>query len=201
MTSASPTATILTGGSNGFDDYVGHMCKKYPGFQHFICFPPANKRCHGLTPLTRAQLHAGNPAIEKAGSALGRSISNPIAYQYHQSAAHLVNHANMVFAFGTFDGMRRHVEGGEGWSVQMAKDRGIPLYVFDTDYEEWWWWNPTDKCFMQCEGMTETYVPVPHLRGMVALIGSRNTPPRVFPYVEKLFNNPLKPSSFTFIRT
>lgn len=197
----NPTATLLTGGSNGFDDYVGHMCQKYPGHKHLMCIPFADKQRSGVTPLTHAQLRAGNAAVQKAGAALGRTVSNPSAFPHLQSMAHLVNHAQMVIVFGSFDGMRKHVEGREGWGVQMAKDRGVSLYVLDTDYEEWWWWNPTDHCFLQCEGKERTYVPVPALRGMVALIGSRNTPPRVYPYVEQLFHNDLKPSSFTFIRT
>lgn len=191
-------ATILTGGSNGFDDMAAKLCQKYSQYKHLICIPPANKRSKTLVPLTSAQLRAGDTALEKAAVALGRHISNPITLQYFQSMAHLVNHANLVFVFGGFDEMRKHVEGGEGWAVQMAKDRNVPLYVFDTDFEEWWWWDPTARCFLQCEGMTDQYISVPHLSGMVALIGSRDTPPRVFPHMEKLFANPLKPTSFTF---
>lgn len=181
-----PRVTILTGGGNGFDDYVTKICQKHSDIQHLICIPPVNKRHRDMTPLTIAQLNAGNASVQRASQTLGRTVTSPVAYQYHQRSAHLVNHASMVIAFGSFDHMRRHVEGNEGWSVQMAKDRGIPLYVFDTDYMEWWEWNKWDNCFVQCEGMSETYVPIPHLQGTVALIGSRQTPPCILPYLEKL---------------
>ena len=185
--SKTPKATILTGGGNGFDDYVTAICQKHRDIQHLICIPPANKRHRGMTPLTEAQLNAGNGSVQQASTALGRLVINPVARQYRQCSAHLVNHASMVIAFGSFDHMRKHVEGETGWGVQMAKDRGIPLYVFDTDYCEWWEWNKWDNCFIQCEGMSDTYVPTPHLQGTVALIGSRSTPPLIIPFLEKLF--------------
>ena len=67
----------------------------------------------------------------------------------------MVKDASFVLALGYFDDARKHVLGGMGGSVAMAQILGKPLYVFDLDMEQWYWWNPTFQDYLPCGGMTE----------------------------------------------
>ena len=33
-----------------------------------------------------------------------------------------------------------------------------PLYVFDLDMEQWYWWNPTQQQYQPYEGTTEEQI-------------------------------------------
>ena len=150
-------------------------------------------------PLTQTQLNLGTSDVQRAGLALGRIVKNQNTFYYLARNARLVTQATQVLAFGHFDEMRKHLEGGVGWTVQMAKQKNVLLFVFDLDYEEWWWWDPRAKQFLQCEGMSVDWIAVPTLGDMTTLVGSRDTSPSVFPYLEKLFLKPHAPSgTFTF---
>ena len=192
-------AIILSGASKGFDQMVAHLCAKYPEHKHLICIRPSDPQAKSVVPLTQAQLNVGMPEVQRAGLVLGRIVTKPATWPYLQRNAHLLSHAKQVFAFGRFDDMRKHVEGGVGWTVQMAKQRNVLLFVFDLDFEEWWWWDPKDTCFQRCEGMSEDWIALPTLAGMCTLVGSQDTPPSVLPYLERLFLKPNSPSGmFTF---
>ena len=67
----------------------------------------------------------------------------------------MVKDASFVLALGYFDDARKHVLGGTGGRVAMAQILGKPLYVFDLDMEQWYWWNPTLQDYLPCGGMTE----------------------------------------------
>ena len=185
--------TILSGASKGFDQMVAHLCAKYR-HKHLICIPPSDPQAKTIVPLTQAQMNVGMGAVQRAGLALGRVVTKPVTWSYLQRNAHLVSHAHQVLAFGHFDDFRKHVEGGVGWTVQMAKQRDILLFVFDLDFEEWWYWDPHWACFRQCEGMSDDWIAVPTLTAMTTLVGSQDFPPSALPYLEKLFQNPPTPS-------
>ena len=192
-------AVILSGASKGFDQMVAHLCAKYPSYRHIVCIPPSDPQSKTIVPLTQAQLNVGLPDVQRASQALGHVVTKPATWPYLQRSAHLVTHAKQVFAFGKFDDMRKHVEGGVGWTVQLAKQREVPLFVHDLEFEEWWWSDPEETRFRQCEGMSEEWIAIPTLAGMTALVGSQETPPRVLPALERLFLKPLTPSgTFTF---
>ena len=163
---------------------VAHLCAKY---KHLICIPPSDPHAKSIVPLTQAQLHVGMPEVQRASLALGRIVNKPTTWSYLQRNAQLVSHAKQVLAFGRFDFLRKHVEGGVGWTVQMAKQCDILLFVFDLDYEEWWYWDPQWTCFRQCKGMSEEWIAVPTLAGMTTLVGSQDVPPAVLPHLERLF--------------
>ena len=192
-------AIILSGPSKGFDQMVAHLCAKYPEHKHLICIPPSDPQAKSVVPLTQVQLNVGMPNLQCAGLALRRIVTKATTWPYLQRNVHLVSHAKQVFAFGKFDDMHKHVEGGVGWTVRMAKQRNVLLFVFDLDFEEWWWWDPNERCFRQCEGISEDWITLPTLAGMTTLVGSQDTPPSVFPHLERLFLKPPSPSgTFTF---
>ena len=178
--------TILSGASKGFDQMVAHLCAKY-GHKHLICIPPCDPNVRQIVPLTQAQLNVGSAAVQRAGVALGRTVSKPNTLAYLQRNAHLASHAHQVLAFGHFDDNRKHVEGGVGWTVEMAKQRDILVFVFDLDYEEWWYWSPKWTCFLQCEGMSDEWIANPSLTAMTSLVACEDFPPAALPHLEKLF--------------
>ena len=95
--------------------------------------------------------------------------------------------ASLVLALGYFDELRKDVLGGTGWSVVMAQLLGKPLYVFDLDMEQWFWWNPTLGQYQPCEGMTEEQIALPTLQDTTAIVGTREEDKAVYPTLEALF--------------
>ena len=69
----------------------------------------------------------------------------------------------------------------------MAQLLGKPLYVFDVDKEQWFYWNPTTQQYQQCEGMTEEWIALPTLHDKTAIIGTREEDPVLYPTLEALF--------------
>ena len=69
----------------------------------------------------------------------------------------------------------------------MAQLLGKPLYVFDVDMEQWFWWNPTLSQYQPCEGMTEAQIALPTLQDHTAIVGTREEDSSIYPTLETLF--------------
>ena len=103
---------------------------------------------------------------------LGRQIHHPISLQYTQRNYHVIQPASLVLALGYFDECGKHLLGGTGWSVVMAQLLGKPLYVFDVDKKQWFWWNPDTQQYLPCDDMTETHIALPTLQDKTAIVGT-----------------------------
>ena len=134
--------SIYTGGAKGVDTHVERLCRLY-GHSSVVIIPPCHPRAKSLVPLSQPDLDAAMPFVTRAAFQLGRHVSHPINLQYLQRNYHVIKPASLVLALGYFDELRKHVLGGTGWSVAMAQLLLKPLYVFDLDMEQWYWWNPT----------------------------------------------------------
>ena len=178
--------TIYTGGAKGVDTHVEHLCHKYC-HQCVVLIPPCHPRAWSITPISRAALDAATPTVTQVAFWLGRSVSNPITLQYLQRNYHVVEDASFVLALGYFDDARKRVLGGTGWSVAMAQILGKPLYVFDLDMEQWYWWNPTLQDYLPCGGMTELQVCLPELQDKTAIVGTQEEVSVVYPTLDTLF--------------
>ena len=77
--------------------------------------------------------------------------------------------------------------GGTGWSVAMAQISLKPLYVFDLNMEQWYWWNPTLQQYQPCEGMTEEQIGLSTLQDKKAIVGTREEDAVVYPTLNALF--------------
>jgi len=152
--------TIYTGGAKGVDTHVERLSHLY-GHSCEVFIPPCHPRAKSLAPLTQPDLDAATPAVTQVAFRLGRHVSHPITLQYIQRNYYVIKPASLVLALGCFDELRKHVLGGTGWSVAMAQILGKPLYVFDLDMEQWYWWNPTLQQYQPCEGMTEEQITLP----------------------------------------
>ena len=142
-----------------------------------------------LSPLTQPNLNAVTPTVTQAAFPLGRHVSHPITLQYLQRNYYEIKPASLVLALGYFDELRKHVLGGTGWSVAMAQIFGKPLYVFDLDMEQWYWWNPTLQQYQPCEGMTEEQIALPTLQDKTAIVGTREEGKAVYPILDALFRH------------
>ena len=100
---------------------------------------------------------------------------------------HVIQPASLVLALGHFDELGKHLLGGTGWSVVMAQLLGKPLYVFDVDKEQWFWWNPDTQHYQPCEGMTETQIALPTLQDKTAIVSTREEDQVLYPTLESLF--------------
>ena len=69
----------------------------------------------------------------------------------------------------------------------MVQLLGKPLYVFDVDREQWFWWNPDTQQYLPCEGMTETQIALPTLQDKTAIVGTREEDQVLYPTLEALF--------------
>ena len=178
--------TIYTGSAKGVDTHVEHICHKY-GHLCVAFIPPCHPRAKFLAPLTQPDLDATMPMVTRAAFQLGQHVTHPITLQYLQRNYHVIKPASLVLALGYFDELRKRVLGGTGWSVAMAQLLLKPLYVFDLDMEQWYWWNPTLQQYQPCDGMTEEQIPLPTLQGKTAIVGTREEDKAVYPTLEALF--------------
>ena len=178
--------TIYAGGAKGVDMHVERLCQLY-GHACVVLIPPCHPRAKSLTPLTQPDLDAATPTVTQVAFRLCRHVSHPITLQYVQRNYHVIKPASLVLASGYFDELRKHLLGGTGWSVAMAQISGKPLYVFDLDMGQWYWWNPTLQQYQHCEGMTEEQIVLPTLQDKTAIVGTREEDKAVYPTLDALF--------------
>ena len=142
--------TIYSGGAKGVDTHVERFCHQY-GHHCIIYIPPCDVRARAtrsfpplgtpIPPLTHTELQEVAPYALQASVHLGRQVTNPMTMQYVCRNFHIIKEATLLLAFGFMDSMKKHVQGGTGWTVDMAKARNIPVYLFDLNYDEWFFWN------------------------------------------------------------
>jgi len=179
--------TIYTGGAKGVDTHVERLCQLY-GHSCVVIIPPCHPRAKSLTPLSQSDLDVATPTVTQAAFRLGRHVPHPIGLQYIQRNYHVIQPASLVLAMGYFDEFRKHLLGGTGWSVVMAQILGKPLYVFDLDRDQWYWWNPTLQQYQPCEGMTDLQIARPTLQDKTAIVGTREETSAVYPTLDMLFS-------------
>ena len=166
---------IYTGGAKGVDTHVERLCHLY-GHTCVVLIPPCHPRAKSLAPLTQSDLDAATPTVTQVAFRLGRQIHH-----------HVIQPASLVLALGHFDELRKHLLGGPGWGVVIAQLLGKPLYVFDVDSEQWFWWNPTSQQYLPYEGMTEAQIALPTLQDKTAIVGTREEDQALYPTLEALF--------------
>ena len=165
-----------------------HLCHKYE-HQCVVIISPCHPRAKVLSPLSQPQLDAAMTMVTGAIFQLGRHVTSPITLQYLQRNYHVIKDAFLVLPLGYFDNFRKHVLGGTGWTVAMAQMLHKPLYVFDADMEQWYWWNPTLGQYQPSEGMTETQVCNPTLQDHTAIVETQEQVSVIYPTLDNLFNN------------
>jgi len=149
MMASCSALRIYSGGAKGVDTAAERLCHQY-GHECVVYIPPCDVRArqkrslsppwgNPIQPLTYKELHEAGPYALQASVHLGKRVTDPITQQYICRNWHIIKDASLVLAFGHLDTQKEHVQGGTGWTVDMAKARPIPIYVFDLERDEWFW--------------------------------------------------------------
>jgi hypothetical protein len=116
-------------------------------------FVEHNTKSSNLKVLSKKQLEDGFKHIEIANKKLNRNIYNISSYvknlisrDYYQ-----VKSSDAIFAVGIFNGIDE-VNGGTGWAVQIAIDNKKPVYVFEQNDNQWYYFDYESEKFEIFEG-------------------------------------------------
>ena len=161
-----PSYNIYSGGARGIDSFAESYAIRH-GHTCHVFIPSCDKRAKYITPIPKHELDSAFPRVIEAGHHLSNVSSNPVTQQYLCRNWFIVKDAHQCLAFGYLDDVNKNVQGGTGWTVDMAKTREIDTWVFDLNFETWFKWNAKTKCF------EESQIP-PVLRDHTAIVGSRD---------------------------
>ena len=174
-----PSYHIYSGGARGIDSFAeshairnGHTCH--------VFIPACDKRAKDITPIPTQDLRNAFPRVVEAGQQLSKVSSNPVTQQYLCRNWFIVKDAHQCLAFGYLDDMNKHVQGGTGWTVAMAKTREIDTWVFDLNFDTWFKWNAQTNCFEESQTS-------PVLQDHTAIVGSRDPTGGALIELESLF--------------
>ena len=156
-----------TGGAEGSDTIWEFLCSKAGIDVKVFTFAghKGTKSQHAVV-LNEEQLNEAFPHLEKANLVLRRWIprskpwiANLLCRNWYQ-----VKDAQALYAIGRLTSGRA-VDGGTGWAVQMAIDRGIPAFVFDIVKDSWHKWD----------GEKDYWIPIvsPDIYDKFAGVGTR----------------------------
>ena len=128
---------LCTGGAKGIDQLAEELALQY-GVKVEVLIPPGHPRKRTVTPLHPRVLTLANSYLEAAARKLKKNLPTQ-NYVLHllQRNFEIVRRADTVYAFGTLEEDRQRVQGGTGWTVQLALDLGKKVYVCDTESEIW----------------------------------------------------------------
>ena len=128
---------LCTGGAKGIDQLAEELALQY-GVKVEVLIPPGHPRKRTVTPLHPRVLTLANSYLEAAARKLKKNLPTQ-NYVLHllQRNFEIVRRADTVYAFGTLEDDCQRVQGGTGWTVQLALDLGKKVYVCDAESEIW----------------------------------------------------------------
>lgn len=166
--------TFYSGGAKGVDLESEKLAEKYFPTSYFeICsFPGHSYQSCGFGEVmeyTYEQLHNKNLSefIKQIAWDLYKRV--PLGYSRDLIGRNFyqVVNSEMVIVIANLSEDKKFVQGGTGWTVQMAKEMDIPIYVYDDD-EDWWFeWNREDLIFSKVDSIST-------FRKRTTIIGTRN---------------------------
>ena len=128
---------LCTGGAKGTDQLAEALALQY-GLKVEVVIPPRHPRRHTVTPLHPRVLTLANHPLEVAAERLGKRLpTENYVLQLLQRNFEIVRRADTVYAFGILEDDCRRVQGGTGWTVQLALDLGKKVFVYDIESEAW----------------------------------------------------------------
>ena len=126
---------LCTGGAKGTDQLAEELALQY-GVKVEVVIPPGHPRRHTVTPLHPRVLTLANSHLEVASARLGKKLPTlNYVLQLLQRNFEIARRADTVYAFGTLEDDCLRVQGGTGWTVQLALDLGKKVFVCDTESE------------------------------------------------------------------
>ena len=128
---------LYTGGAQGTDQLAEELFLHF-GVQVEVLIPPGHSRSRTITPVSPRLLALANPHIEEAAEKLNKRVpTEELHFHLIQRNYEIVRRADTVYAFGILVHDGRRVQGGTGWSVQLALDQIKKVFLFDIACQVW----------------------------------------------------------------
>lgn len=173
------TFHMNSGGAHGSDLEWAAVAKEFGMIDdpnHISHYYYGKKTEGGNFPISEDDYKEGINHVITANDVLNRkpgSYMHLLARNWKQ-----VKESDGIFAIGNIKA--GNVDGGTGWAIQMAKDAGKQVHVFDLQTERWYTWDSEKKTFV--------YESTPKLTKNFAGIGTRS----IEPNIETLTNGKVK---------
>jgi hypothetical protein len=128
-----------TGGAIGADTYWDEIGREYGVIKHnHYWYKKPNPKSLPEHEISEEEYLEGIEKIKIANKTLKRRSIEKYMHLLARNWIQVKN-ADTILAIGTINGKK--VNGGTGWAVEMAKNEGKDLYVFDQEKEKWYMWN------------------------------------------------------------
>lgn len=134
--------TIVTGGAQGADAYAERLALAYECKLEIKIGPnhPRAKCISPIVPVYADLLNAQQAAI-RARQALGRNVEVGKGGYFDELLIRnyfIAKDSYALYAFGYLESNKTKVQGGTGWTVQLAIDMGKNIYLFDLVDNQWY---------------------------------------------------------------
>jgi hypothetical protein len=134
--------TLYSGGARGAETVFGELASKFGVSEVNFSFNGHHQdRLEHRVELTERELAAGDISLKYVSRRLHRDYAHKVGIKkILQSLWHQVSRAQQIFVVGVIqdDGT---VEGGTGWSVELARMWHKDLWVFDQSQDTWFTWT------------------------------------------------------------
>ena len=173
--------TCFSGGAQGSDTiFELEAIKK--GFNVVAySFDGHNTKSQNTQILTSNQLKEGYEHIKIANKRLNKNISNVSSYVKNLISRDWfqVKNSDTIFAIGNL-ATENTVRGGTGWATQLAVDNKKPIYLFEQNDNQWYYYDYESDRF-------EIYEKMPKLTEKFAGIGTREINDNGIQAIKNLF--------------
>ena len=192
---------IYSGGAIGIDEYA-EQCAKDCGMHTHVVIPPHHQRSKFITPLRPEDLEEAEPYLQRVAERTRRPLFTPNTFSRHLQLRnfHIVKWATAVYAFGFFQqqppltathSLPVNIQGGTGWTVQLAVDQHKPIYFYNIPDHRWYQYHAEHHYWHQHQWLFgHGFVPMqgsPTLHKHSAVVGSRHPTPDTLAEVKRLF--------------
>lgn len=173
--------TCFSGGARGSDSIFEFEAIKRGFNVVSYSFEGHNTSSKNRLNLSPNQLKEGFEHIKKTNERLNRNIKNLTPYVKNLISRDWfqVNSSDTIFAIGNLDGVD-NVKGGTGYAVSCAIDNNKPIYLFEQNDNQWYYYDYETNRF-------EIYEKIPILTSKFAGIGTRQINENGLNAIIKLF--------------
>lgn len=160
--------TCHTGGASGADAVFSCEALKKGFNVKAYSFKGHNTKSNNRVILSEEELKEGFEHIKKTNKRLNRNILNAAPYTKNLIARDWfqVKYADAIFAIGMME-TESTVCSGTGYACSCAVDEKKPIYFFEQDHNQWYYYDYQSDRF-------EIYEGVPKLTENFAGIGTRD---------------------------
>ena len=173
--------TCYSGGANGSDFIFSSESLKHNYKVLDYSFEGHNTKSSNRFILSPNQLKEGLEHIKIANTRLNRNINNLSSYVKNLIARDWfqVKNSEAIFAIGSLASIDT-VKGGTGWATQLAVDNKKPVYLFEQNDNQWYYYDYESN-------MVQIYEDIPKLTPKFAGIGTREINDNGIQAIKNLF--------------